>query len=148
MHNFALIGAAGYIAPRHMAAVKATGNRIVAALDPNDSVEVIDSYFPEARFFTEFERFDRHLDKLRRGGVAEAVDYVAICSPNYLHDAHIRFVLRAGIGAAPRALGHGSTPSGVAGCERICQLDAETATPTAAASSAAIPACPPIIIVR
>ena len=96
MHNFALIGAAGYIAPRHMAAVKATGNRIVAALDPNDSVGVIDSYFPEARFFTEFERFDRHLDKLRRGGAAEAVDYVAICSPNYLHDAHIRFALRAG----------------------------------------------------
>lgn len=96
MHNFALIGAAGYIAPRHMGAVKATGNRIVAALDPNDSVGVIDSYFPEARFFTEFERFDRHLDKLRRAGADEAVDYVAICSPNYLHDAHIRFALRAG----------------------------------------------------
>jgi UDP-N-acetyl-2-amino-2-deoxyglucuronate dehydrogenase len=90
--RFALIGAAGYIAPRHMKAIKETGNELVAALDPNDSVGIIDSYFPEADFFTEFERFDRHVDKLRRKG--GKVDYVSICSPNYLHDAHIRFALR------------------------------------------------------
>jgi UDP-N-acetyl-2-amino-2-deoxyglucuronate dehydrogenase len=89
---FALIGAAGYVAPRHMRAIRDTGNALVAALDPNDSVGVIDSYFPEADFFTEFERFDRHVDKRRRRG--DAIDYVAICSPNYLHDAHIRFALR------------------------------------------------------
>jgi UDP-N-acetyl-2-amino-2-deoxyglucuronate dehydrogenase len=99
MKNFALIGAAGYIAPRHMQAVKATGNRLVAAMDPSDSVGVIDSYFPEASFFTEFERFDRHLDKLRRRGDSEAADYIAICSPNYLHDSHMRFALRAGADA-------------------------------------------------
>lgn len=91
--NFALIGAAGFVAPRHMKAVRDTDNRLVAALDPNDSVGVIDSYFPEADFFTEFERFDRHVDKLRRKG--QKVDYVSICSPNYLHDAHIRFALRS-----------------------------------------------------
>jgi UDP-N-acetyl-2-amino-2-deoxyglucuronate dehydrogenase len=96
--NFALVGAAGFIAPRHMAAIKATGNRLIAALDPSDSVGVIDSYFPESTFFTEFERFDRHLDKLRRGGT-DAVDYVAICSPNYLHDSHVRFALRSGADA-------------------------------------------------
>ncbi len=90
--KFALIGAAGYIAPRHMKAVKETGNQLVAAFDPNDSVGVIDSYFPEAHFFTEFERFDRHVEKQRRRG--EKIDYVGICSPNYLHDAHIRFALR------------------------------------------------------
>lgn len=92
MKNFALIGAAGYIAPRHMRAVKETGNHLIAALDRNDSVGVIDSYFPQADFFTEFERFDRHIEKLKREGVQ--VDYVSICSPNYLHDAHIRFGLR------------------------------------------------------
>jgi len=92
--SFALIGAAGYIAPRHMQAIRATGNTLVAALDPSDSVGIIDSYFPEASFFTEFERFDRHLDKLRRRG--EGVDYVSICSPNYLHDSHMRFALRSG----------------------------------------------------
>lgn len=91
--TFALLGAAGYVAPRHMQAIKATGNRLVAAMDPSDSVGVIDSHFPEADFFTEFERFDRHIDKLRRKG--EKVDYVSICSPNYLHDAHIRFALRS-----------------------------------------------------
>ena len=96
MSNFALIGAAGFIAPRHMAAVRATGNRLVAALDPSDSVGVIDSYFPDSAFFTEFERFDRHLDKLRRSGAGESVDFVSICSPNYLHDSHIRFALRSG----------------------------------------------------
>ncbi|WP_284734600.1 Gfo/Idh/MocA family oxidoreductase [Sphingosinicella terrae] len=93
--NFALIGAAGYIAPRHMQAIAATGNRLVAALDPSDSVGVIDSYFPDSAFFTEFERFDRHVDKLRRSGSGERVDFVSICSPNYLHDSHIRFALRS-----------------------------------------------------
>lgn len=97
--NFALIGAAGYIAPRHMQAIRATGHQLVAALDPNDSVGVIDSYFPDADFFTEFERFDRHVDKKRRRGGDEAVQYVSICSPNYLHDAHIRFALRSGADA-------------------------------------------------
>lgn len=95
--RFALIGAAGYIAPRHMKAIKETGNDLVAALDPSDSVGIIDSYFPEADFFTEFERFDRHVDKLKRGG--KPIDYVSICSPNYLHDAHIRFALRSGTDA-------------------------------------------------
>lgn len=92
--NFALIGAAGYIAPRHLKAIRDTGNRLVAATDPSDSVGVIDSYFPDSRFFTEIERFDRHLEKLRRKSPAEAVRYVSICSPNYLHDAHIRLALR------------------------------------------------------
>jgi UDP-N-acetyl-2-amino-2-deoxyglucuronate dehydrogenase len=91
--KFALIGAAGYIAPRHMRAVKETGNRLVAALDPFDSVGIIDSFFPEADFFIEPERFDRHLDKLRRTGTGK-VDFVSVCSPNYLHDAHIRLGLR------------------------------------------------------
>ncbi|MBK1718628.1 Gfo/Idh/MocA family protein [Thiocystis violacea] len=90
--SFALIGAAGFVAPRHMKAIQDTGHQLIAALDPNDSVGVIDSYFPAADFFTEFERFDRHIDKLRRKGTP--VDYVSICSPNYLHDAHIRFALR------------------------------------------------------
>lgn len=92
MHTFALIGAAGYIAPRHLKAIKDTGNHLVAAYDPNDSVGIIDSYFPEAAFFTEFERFDRHVEKRRRQG--DGIGYVSICSPNYLHDAHIRFGLR------------------------------------------------------
>ncbi|UAA39672.1 Gfo/Idh/MocA family oxidoreductase [Paraneptunicella aestuarii] len=96
MKNFALIGAGGYIAPRHMKAIQDTGNKLVAALDKHDSVGIIDSYFPEADFFIEFERFDRHLDKLRRLNGGKAVDYVSICSPNYLHDAHIRYALRAG----------------------------------------------------
>jgi len=95
MKNFALIGAAGYIAPRHMQAIKATGNALVAALDPNDSVGIIDSHFPGAEFFTEFERFDRHLDKMRRKAGGRRVDYVSICSPNYLHDSHMRFALRS-----------------------------------------------------
>jgi UDP-N-acetyl-2-amino-2-deoxyglucuronate dehydrogenase len=92
--TFALIGAAGYIAPRHMQAIRETGNALVAALDPNDSVGIIDSYFPDAHFFTEFERFDRHIDKRRRQGAH--VDYISICSPNYLHDSHMRFALRSG----------------------------------------------------
>lgn len=99
MKNFALIGAAGYIAPRHMQAIKATGNKLVAALDPNDSVGIIDSHFPEAHFFTEFERFDRHVDKLRRANHDKQVNYVSICSPNYLHDSHMRFALRSGADA-------------------------------------------------
>ena len=99
MKKFALIGAAGYIAPRHLEAIKATGNRLIAALDPSDSVGIIDSYFPDASFFTEFERFDRHLDKLSRQGQGGAVDYVSICSPNYLHDSHMRFAMRAGADA-------------------------------------------------
>lgn len=94
MRDFALIGASGYIAPRHMQAIKATGGNLVAALDPNDSVGILDSHFPECHFFVEFERFDRHIDKLRRAG--EGVNYVSIASPNYLHDAHIRFALRSG----------------------------------------------------
>lgn len=93
MKKFALIGAAGYIAPRHFKAIKDTGNHLVAALDKFDSVGIIDSYFPEADFFTEFERFDRHLEKKRHN--REKIDYVSICSPNYLHDAHIRFALRS-----------------------------------------------------
>lgn len=94
--NFALIGASGYIAPRHMKAIKDTGNTLVAAVDPNDSVGIIDSYFPDADFFVEFERFERHVEKLRRKNEGEAIDFVAICSPNHLHDAHIRFALRSG----------------------------------------------------
>lgn len=99
MKNFALIGAAGYIAPRHMQAIAATNNNLVAAMDINDSVGVIDSHFPSADFFTEFERFDRHIDKLRRAGSEKKIDYVSICSPNYLHDAHMRFALRSGADA-------------------------------------------------
>ncbi len=94
MTSFALVGAAGYIAPRHMKAMKAVGGDLKVAFDPNDSVGVIDSFYPDAHFFTQFERFDRHVDKLRRRG--ERLDYVSICSPNYLHDAHIRFGLRSG----------------------------------------------------
>ena len=98
--NFALIGAAGYIAPRHMKAIRETGNNLVAALDPYDGVGIMDSYFPNADFFIEPERFDRHLDKLRREALVKKqeinkkVDYVSICSPNYMHDSHIRLALR------------------------------------------------------
>ena len=94
--NFALIGLAGYVAPRHLRAIRETGNELVVALDPNDSVGVVDSFFPDADFFTEFERFDRHVEMLRRSGSGREVHYVSICSPNYLHDAHIRFALRVG----------------------------------------------------
>ena len=94
MKRFALIGAAGYIAPRHMKAIKDTGNVLVAAYDPYDGVGIMDSNFPDADFFTEFERFDRHIDKLRREG--NPIDIISICSPNYLHDAHIRFALKSG----------------------------------------------------
>lgn len=92
MKQFALIGAAGFVAPRHLKAIKDTGNVLVAALDKNDSVGILDSYFPGTDFFTELERFDRHLEKLRREG--RKVDYVSICSPNYHHDFHIRSALR------------------------------------------------------
>ncbi len=91
--RFAIVGAAGYIAPRHMKAIKEVGGDLVAAMDPSDNVGILDSYFPEATFFTEFERFDRHVDKCRRRGTGP--DFVSICSPNYLHDAHVRFALRS-----------------------------------------------------
>ena len=97
--NFALIGAGGYIAPRHMKAIRDTGNNLVAALDPSDSVGILDSFSREVAFFTEFERFDRHIEKLRRGSSPDKLDYLSICSPNYLHDAHIRFAMREGIHA-------------------------------------------------
>jgi UDP-N-acetyl-2-amino-2-deoxyglucuronate dehydrogenase len=97
MKNFAIIGAAGFIAPRHLKAIKETGNNLVAALDKFDQVGILDSYFPHADFFTEFERFDRHIDKLKRQGIK--LDYVSICTPNYLHDSHIRFALRHGADA-------------------------------------------------
>lgn len=94
MKNFALIGAAGYIAPRHLRAIKDTGNRLVAAYDPFDSVGIMDSFFPETSFFTEMELFDRHCSKLKAGG--DRIDLVSVCTPNYLHDAHIRYGLRLG----------------------------------------------------
>jgi len=94
MKNFAITGVAGYIAPRHLQAIKDTGNQLVAAVDPNDSVGILDKYFPDVSFFTEFERFDRHLEKLRREGSNHKIDYLSICSPNNLHDAHIRLALR------------------------------------------------------
>lgn len=97
--NFALVGAGGYIAPRHMKAIMDTGNKLVAAVDPSDSVGILDSFSPDIAFFTEFERFDRHVDKLRRQGEGKQIDFVSICSPNYLHDAHIRFALRSGADA-------------------------------------------------
>ncbi|KGL64367.1 Gfo/Idh/MocA family oxidoreductase [Polaribacter sp. Hel1_85] len=97
MKNFALIGAAGYIAPRHLKAIKDTDNQLIAALDKFDSVGVMDSYFPKADFFVEFERFDRHIEKLKRAGTH--LDYVSICTPNYLHDSHIRMALRRGADA-------------------------------------------------
>lgn len=99
MPNFALTGVAGYIAPRHLKAIKETGNNLVAAVDPHDSVGILDQYFPNTSFFTEFERFDRHLEKLRRAEPENKVDYVSICSPNNLHDAHIRLALRVGADA-------------------------------------------------
>lgn len=99
MSNFALTGVAGYIAPRHLKAIQSVGGNLVAACDPHDSVGVLDSYFPKAAFFKEFERFDRHLEKLRRAPEEERVHYVSICSPNHLHDAHIRQALRVGADA-------------------------------------------------
>ena len=94
--NFAVIGAGGYIAPRHLKAIQDTGNRLVAAVDPNDSVGILDRYSYDVRYFREIERFDRHLDRLRRGPEEGRIDWVAVCSPNYLHDSHIRIGLRNG----------------------------------------------------
>lgn len=94
--NFAVIGVGGYIAPRHLRAIKDTGNRLVAAVDPKDSVGILDQYSYDVKFFTEIERFDRHLEKLRRGSDTERIHFVSICSPNYLHDAHCRLALRVG----------------------------------------------------
>ena len=99
MKNFALTGIAGYIAPRHLQAIKDTGNNLVAAMDPHDSAGILDRFFSKTSFFTEFERFDRHLEKLRRTKSSEKIDYLAICSPNNLHDAHIRLGLRVGADA-------------------------------------------------
>ena len=97
--NFALIGAAGYVAPRHMKAIADTGNNLIAATDPHDSAGVLDRHFMGVRFFPEIERFDRHLEKLRRGPEEDRAHYISICSPNYLHDAHIRLALRLGLDA-------------------------------------------------
>lgn len=99
MKNFALVGAGGYIAPRHMKAIRDTGNCLIAACDPSDSVGILDSFSYDVAFFTEFERFDRHAEKLRRQGDDRRIHYVSICSPNYLHDAHIRLALRIGADA-------------------------------------------------
>ena len=99
MKNFAITGVAGYIAPRHLQAIKDTGSNLVAAVDPHDSVGILDRYFPKTSYFTEFERFDRHLEKLRRTHSPEKADYLSICSPNNLHDAHIRLALRVGADA-------------------------------------------------
>lgn len=96
MHNFAVTGVAGFVAPRHLEAIKATGHRLIAAVDPHDAVGILDKYAFDVRFFTEFERFDRHLEKLRRGPQAARVHYMSVCSPNYLHDAHVRLALRVG----------------------------------------------------
>jgi UDP-N-acetyl-2-amino-2-deoxyglucuronate dehydrogenase len=99
MKNFAVTGVAGFVAPRHLSAIKATGNRLVAAVDPHDAVGILDRYAFDVRFFTEIERFDRHIEKLRRGPDEHRVHVVSVCSPNYLHDAHIRLALRAGADA-------------------------------------------------
>jgi UDP-N-acetyl-2-amino-2-deoxyglucuronate dehydrogenase len=95
-HNFAVTGAGGFVAPRHFRAIRDTGNRLVAAVDPHDAVGVLDQYSFDVRYFKEIERFDRHLEKLRRGAAQDRVDYVSVCTPNYLHDAHIRMALRVG----------------------------------------------------
>lgn len=97
--NFALIGAAGYVAPKHMKAIYDTGNKLVAVMDKNDSVGILDSFSYDISFFYEFERFDRHAEKLKRLDDDQKLHYVSICSPNYLHDAHIRFALRIGADA-------------------------------------------------
>lgn len=94
--KFAMLGAAGFIAPKHMKAIRDTGNTLTAILDRSDSVGIIDSFFPDAEYFSEFERFDRHIEKLRQKGSDHQIDYVSICTPNYLHDAHMRFALRSG----------------------------------------------------
>lgn len=122
MKNFAITGVAGYIAPRHLTAIKETGNRLVAAVDPHDSVGILDRYFFDVAYFREFERFDRHVEKLRRRSEEERIHYVSICSPNYLHDAHIRFALRVGADAVcekPLVLNPWN-------CDALAELEAET----------------------
>ncbi|HPP52981.1 MAG TPA: Gfo/Idh/MocA family oxidoreductase [Thermoguttaceae bacterium] len=122
MKNFAITGVAGYIAPRHLTAIKETGNRLVAAVDPHDSVGILDRYFFDVAYFREFERFDRHVEKLRRRSEQERIHYVSICSPNYLHDAHIRFALRVGADAIcekPLVLNPWN-------CDALAELEAET----------------------
>ena len=99
VQNFAILGVGGYIAPRHLKAIRDTGNQLIAALDPFDSVGILDRYFHNVRFFTEIERFDRHLEKLRRDHPERKADYLSICTPNYLHDAHCRLALRVGANA-------------------------------------------------
>lgn len=99
MANFALIGVGGYIAPRHLEAIRDGGHQLLASCDPNDSVGILDRYFPRSRFFTEIERFDRYLEKKRRLPEAERINFITVCSPNYLHDAHIRLALRIGASA-------------------------------------------------
>jgi len=99
VHNFAVTGVGGFVAPRHLKAITATGNRVIAAVDPHDAVGILDQYSFDVRFFTEFERFDRHLEKLRRGPAEARVHYLSVCSPNYLHDAHVRLALRIGADA-------------------------------------------------
>ena len=99
MKNFAITGVAGYIAPRHLKAIKDTNNKLIAATDPHDSVGILDRFFYDVSFFTEFERFDRHLEKLRHSSNEEHIHYLSICSPNHLHDAHIRLALRIGADA-------------------------------------------------
>jgi UDP-N-acetyl-2-amino-2-deoxyglucuronate dehydrogenase len=99
MANFAITGVAGYVAPRHLRAIHESGHALVAAVDPHDSVGILDRYFPDAAFFTEIERFDRHLEKLRRAPEGERVEIVSVCSPNHLHDAHVRLALRVGADA-------------------------------------------------
>ena len=94
--NFAVTGVAGFVAPRHLRAIRDTGNRLVAAIDPHDAAGLLDQYSFDVRFFTEIERFDRHLEKLRRGADKDRIHYVTVCSPNYLHDAHVRLALRVG----------------------------------------------------
>ncbi|CAL2077205.1 Gfo/Idh/MocA family oxidoreductase [Tenacibaculum dicentrarchi] len=99
MKNFALIGASGYIAPRHMKAIKETGNNLIVALDPYDGIGIMDSNFPQADFFTEFEKFDSFIDTWHRNNKSKRIDYISVCSPNYLHDSHIRFALKNGADA-------------------------------------------------
>jgi len=122
MKNFALIGAAGYVAPRHLRAIRDTGNRLVAAADPHDAVGVLDRWFLDVRYFPEIERFDRHLEKLRRGPDAERVHYVSICSPNYLHDAHVRLALRVGA----KAICEKPLVINPWNLDQLAQLEAET----------------------
>jgi len=120
--NFALIGAAGFIAPKHLEAIHRTGHHLVAAVDPHDNVGRLDAHFPEARFFTEIERFDRYLEKRRRGPAAERVDYVSICSPNYLHDAHVRLALRV----KAHAICEKPLVISPWNLEALCELEAES----------------------